>query len=153
MKYIFYSEYTVTCLGSWPIITGSGFDALIYCFDESQSAVISLLSVCTIYILHVIKCIQHIQGLLSVQAQYNRSCPIISSSCYNSSLVTWTVVCLTAAKFKPLILFSVTTDGESYILSARIIHRKHSSSIVACVSVGIPTWSLPRQSIGVLAAA
>jgi hypothetical protein len=32
---------------------------------ESQSAVISLLSVCTIYILHVIKCmyIQHIQGL------------------------------------------------------------------------------------------
>jgi hypothetical protein len=33
--------------------------------SESQSAVISLLSVCTIYILHVIKCmyIQHIQGL------------------------------------------------------------------------------------------
>jgi hypothetical protein len=26
--------------------------------------------------------------LLSVQAQYSRSCPIISSSCYNSSLVT-----------------------------------------------------------------
>jgi hypothetical protein len=32
---------------------------------------------------------------LSVQAQYNRSCLIISSSCFNSSLVTWTVVCLT----------------------------------------------------------
>jgi hypothetical protein len=29
-------------------------------------------------------------GPLSVQAQYSRSCPIISSSCYNSSLVTWT---------------------------------------------------------------
>jgi hypothetical protein len=40
---------------------------------------------------------------LSVQAQYSRSCLIISSSCYNSTLVTWTVVCLTAAKFKPLI--------------------------------------------------
>jgi hypothetical protein len=38
---------------------------------------------------------------LSVQAQYSRSCPIISSSCYNSSLVTWTVVCLIAAKFRP----------------------------------------------------
>jgi hypothetical protein len=40
---------------------------------------------------------------LSVQAQYSRSCPIISSTCYNSSLVTWTAVCLTAAKFTPLI--------------------------------------------------
>jgi hypothetical protein len=42
-------------------------------------------------------------GPLSIEAQYSRSCPIISSSCYNSSLVIWTVVCLTAAKFKPLI--------------------------------------------------
>jgi hypothetical protein len=40
---------------------------------------------------------------LSVQARYSRSCPIISSS-YNSSLVTWTVVCLTATKFKLLYL-------------------------------------------------
>jgi hypothetical protein len=40
---------------------------------------------------------------LSGQAQYSRKCPIISSSCYNGSLSTWTVVCLTAAKFKPLI--------------------------------------------------
>jgi hypothetical protein len=43
---------------------------------------------------------------LSVQAQYSRSCPIISSSWYNSSLVTWTVVCLTAAKSKPLTYIS-----------------------------------------------
>jgi hypothetical protein len=35
---------------------------------------------------------------LSVQVQYSR---FISSSCYISSLLTWTVVCLTAAKFKP----------------------------------------------------
>jgi hypothetical protein len=41
---------------------------------------------------------QHIQGLLPFQAEYSRSRPIISSSCYNSSLVTWTVVCLIAAK-------------------------------------------------------
>jgi hypothetical protein len=40
---------------------------------------------------------------LSVQAQYSRSCPIISRFFYNSSLVTWTVVCLTTAKFKSLI--------------------------------------------------
>jgi hypothetical protein len=43
--------------------------------------------------------------------------------------------------------------AEFYILSARTTHRKHSSSVVACVSVGIPTWSLPSQSIGALAAA
>jgi hypothetical protein len=60
---------------------------------------------------------------LSVQAQYSRSCPIISSSCYNSSLVTWTVVCLTAAKFKPLITASlesqshIAADGQSVSLS------------------------------------
>jgi hypothetical protein len=40
---------------------------------------------------------------LSVQVQYSRFCPISSSFCYDS-LVTWTVVCLTTAKFKPLIL-------------------------------------------------
>jgi hypothetical protein len=38
--------------------------------------------------------------------------------------------------------------ADPYILSARTTHRKHISSIVACVSVGIPTWSLPSQSIG-----
>jgi hypothetical protein len=78
-------------------------DASVVC--QSQSAVISLLSLCAIYILHVIKCmyIQHIQVLYQGQGQYSRSCPINSSSCYNGSLVTWTVVSLTAAKFKPLI--------------------------------------------------
>jgi hypothetical protein len=49
---------------------------------------------------------------LSVQAQYSRKCPIISIALYNGSLVTWTVVCLTTAKFKPLIFlndFRITT--------------------------------------------
>jgi hypothetical protein len=41
---------------------------------------------------------------LSVQAQYSRLCSISSSIRYNGSLVTWTVVCLTAANFKPLLL-------------------------------------------------
>jgi hypothetical protein len=33
----------------------------------------------------------------------DHACPIWSSSCCNGSLVTWTVVCLTAAKFKPVV--------------------------------------------------
>jgi hypothetical protein len=73
---------------------------------ESQLAVISLLSVCPIYIFNVIKYMYVCTTCtrpLSAQAQYSRSWPIISRSCYNSSLVTWTVVCLTAPKFKPLI--------------------------------------------------
>jgi hypothetical protein len=43
-------------------------------------------------------------GPLSVQAQFSRLFPISSSFHYNGSLVTWTVVCLTVAKLKPLIL-------------------------------------------------
>jgi hypothetical protein len=52
---------------------------------------------------------------LSVQAQYSRSCPIISSSCYNSRVVTWTVVCLTAAKFKPCSHYSLYSLGTDRI--------------------------------------
>jgi hypothetical protein len=40
---------------------------------------------------------------LSVQAENSRSCPILGSSGYNGSQVTWTVVRLTAAKLKPLV--------------------------------------------------
>jgi hypothetical protein len=40
--------------------------------------------------------------------------PYFGSLCYNGSLDTWTVVCLTAAKFKPLI-FSVTGFALSNI--------------------------------------
>jgi hypothetical protein len=57
---------------------------------------------------------------LSVQAHYSRSCPIISCFCYNGSLATWTVVCLTAAKFKPLIFhyYWLTSKRASYNISA-----------------------------------
>jgi hypothetical protein len=66
-------------------------------------------------------------GPLSVQAQYSRLCPISSSFRYNGSLVTWTVVCLTADKFKPLIRSkSIPIPVFSRILSARTTHRKHS---------------------------
>jgi hypothetical protein len=54
-------------------------------------------------------------GPLSVQAQYNRSCPIISSSCYNSSLVTWKVLWVTAAKFKPLSFSVRLTYNQIFI--------------------------------------
>jgi hypothetical protein len=46
--------------------------------------------------------VQYVHGLLSLQAQYSRLYPISSSFRYNGSLVTWTAVCLTAAKFEPL---------------------------------------------------
>jgi hypothetical protein len=44
---------------------------------------------------------------------------IISSSCYNGSLLTWTVVRLTAPKFKPLIFpvsgFALSNVTNIYI--------------------------------------
>jgi hypothetical protein len=52
---------------------------------------------------------------LSVQAKNSRSCPILSSSGYNGSLVTWTVVRLTATKFKHLVLCCYP-DGETVSL-------------------------------------
>jgi hypothetical protein len=42
---------------------------------------------------------------------------------------------------------------DSYILSARTMHWKHTTSVVACVSVGVPMWSVPSQFIYALAAA
>jgi hypothetical protein len=103
---------------------------------ESQSAVVSQLSLCTIYILHVVKrlsvciymymykykcmCTQYTYTRpLSVQARYSRSCPIINSSFYNGSLLTLTVVCLTAAKFMRLILYVDLATGCPCIDSAR----------------------------------
>jgi hypothetical protein len=64
--------------------------------------------------------VQYVQGLFSVQAQYNRLCPISSSFRYNGSLDTWTVVCLTAAKFKPLV-FPVSGFALSNVANIFII--------------------------------
>jgi hypothetical protein len=71
-------------------------------------------------------------GPLSVQAQYSRFCPIFSSFRYNDSLVTWTAVCLTAAKFKPLI---ITMPG--FALSNIAEHLRYHDFVwlllVACI--------------------
>jgi hypothetical protein len=77
----------------------------VCCLSESQSVVMSLLSVYVQFTFYMLlnACIYNIYKS-SVQAQYSRSCPIISSSGYNSSLVVaLTGLCLTAARFKPLI--------------------------------------------------
>jgi hypothetical protein len=93
-------QFWVCCCGALSLTRGRVCRLL-----ELHSAVINLL-VCPIYIFHVIKymyvCTTYTRPLL-VQAQCSRSWHTISNSCYNSSLITWTVVCLTAAKFKPLI--------------------------------------------------
>jgi hypothetical protein len=78
---------------------------LIWCAlsDERTGlsfARLSLLSVCTICILQVTKCmyIQHIvQGLFHFRLSIADHALFLSSPCYNSSLVTCTVVWMTAA--------------------------------------------------------
>jgi hypothetical protein len=56
-----------------------------------------------------------------------RLCPISSSFRYNGRLVTWTVVCLTAAKFKPLIFsvsgFALWTDWSRSIMLRPTVSR------------------------------
>jgi hypothetical protein len=56
---------------------------------------------------------------LSAQGQCSRSCHIICSLYYNSSLDTGMVICLTAAKFKPLVL-SVLGFALSYVADISI---------------------------------
>jgi hypothetical protein len=56
-----------------------------------------------VYAYYLILCTIYTRPL-SVQAQYSKLCPISSSFRYNGSLVTWKVVCLTAAKIQPLII-------------------------------------------------
>jgi hypothetical protein len=68
-------------------------------------------------------------GPLSVQDQYSRLFPISSSFRYNGSVITWTVVCLTADKFKPLILcmsnqFQSRAEQSSSLLPATNQHGR-----------------------------
>jgi hypothetical protein len=119
-----------------------------------QFAFYMLLNVCITY-----------TGPLSVQAQYSRSCSIIRSFCFNSSLVTWTVVCMTAAKFKPLIfpvsLFwydsvlyylyslegkSIENTVSSIVVFTWPLHNNGSYSIVSCVFVAAGIC-LPSRSL------
>jgi hypothetical protein len=107
---------TVLSLGGRPLWREDGS---VVC--ESQSAVLRQLSLCTvIYILYVLHDNTIYTWPLSVRVQYSRLCPISGSFRYNGSLVTWTVVCLTAAKFKPLV-FSVTGFALSNCANVFII--------------------------------
>jgi hypothetical protein len=85
---------------------------------------------------------------LSIRAQYSRLCPISGSLRYNGRLVTWTVVCLTAAKFKPLV-FSVTgfalsksspspVAGPRYIASAQTAQKTPLSTVTLVLRVTQP---------------
>jgi hypothetical protein len=52
------------------------------------------------------------------------------------------------------VLISTQLQTHSlHIDAARTTHKNYASAIVACVSFEVPTWSLPSQSIGPLAAA
>jgi hypothetical protein len=76
--------------------------------------------------------IQYIQGLFQSRLGTADYAPVTSSLHYNDSLDTWTVICLTAAKFKPLIfsvsgfalsnvanifIFMILDDKEPYLSS------------------------------------
>jgi hypothetical protein len=88
---------------------------------------ISHLSICTYYLyfymfkhgrIHYVYVLYTIYtSPLSVKAE-NRSCPILSSSCYNGSLVTWTAVRLTAA-----LIFSISEFALSYIANIFTVLR------------------------------
>jgi hypothetical protein len=62
---------------------------------------------------------------MSVQAENSRSCSFLSSLGYNGSLVILTAVCLTAAKFKPLVL-SVPGFALSNIANISIFWLQYS---------------------------
>jgi hypothetical protein len=58
-------------------------------------------------VVHIARCWKYFL-LHSVSPGFGKQIMLISLfSCYNGSLVTWTVVSLTTAKFKPLIFFCV----------------------------------------------
>jgi hypothetical protein len=97
---------TVLSLGARPLWQEDGS---VVC--QCQSAGLFQLPVCIIFTFYMFYMVLNVYTIytrpLSVRARYSRLCLISGSFRYNGSLVTWTVLCLTVAKFKPL-LFSVT---------------------------------------------
>jgi hypothetical protein len=63
---------------------------------------------------------------LSAQAQYSRSCHNICSSRYNGNLDIWTVVRLTAAKFKPL-MFLILWYVDTLVNNSCVNRRQYNS--------------------------
>jgi hypothetical protein len=84
----------------WVCLLWIGF-AFIKCMYRTYSMLLKNLP-CVLY-----------TNPLSVQALQSRSCLILLILCYNGSLLTWMVIRLTTAKFKPLI-FSVSSFVLSY---------------------------------------
>jgi hypothetical protein len=80
----------------------------------SVIVLVSIYKYLQVYTSYVILCTICTRSL-SVQAQYSKLCTISSSFRYNGSLVIWTVVCLTAAKFKLLILSPVWRARSTYL--------------------------------------
>jgi hypothetical protein len=75
---------------------------------------------------------------LPVQALQSRSC--LSYLCYNDSLVTWTAVSLTTAKFKPPI-FSVRRCLPLYCLMAEAEAEACCRQLAGTLTPGIgPRW-------------
>jgi hypothetical protein len=82
-----HSPYLTSSLTSeWICLLWIGF-AFVKCTESTYNLLLKILA-CALY-----------TDPLSVQALHNRSC--LSYLCYNGSFVTWKVVILTAAKFKP----------------------------------------------------
>jgi hypothetical protein len=65
---------------------------------------------------------------MSVQAENSRSCSFLNSLGYKGSLVIWTVVCLTATKFKPLVLsvpgFALSNIGVENLFCRRSLQLR-----------------------------
>jgi hypothetical protein len=90
--------------------------------------------------------IQYIQGLFQSRLGTADYALVTSSSLYHRSLDTWTVVLMTAAKFKPLIFWidslksqsqsHVTTDGQSVSMSWCQVHSE------TCDQILFSVWNL-----------
>jgi hypothetical protein len=95
-------------------------DGSVIC--QGQSVIMSLVSIYILFTkLHLLTNICTIcTRPLSVQSRYSRLCTPFSNYRYYGSLVTWTVVSLTAAKFEPLIFpmsgFALSNVANVFII-------------------------------------
>jgi hypothetical protein len=79
--------------------------------------VLNMLVLCQVYVSHIQHVIENSSFCIihksSVSPGFAKQImPVLHILCYNGSLVTWTVVRLTTAKFKPLIVFCLGLNCE-----------------------------------------